>query len=137
MIVVLNATLHHPSIISVLPDYVFRHYQYLRTKEHDLTPDLHNQLTGSIDLDVSLPPAISLSSHDVFERILKLSEQGLDLIANERQKFYRNLATYVVFLIHRTQLNKTFFNSVNYINSPKWISIFLPYPNVSRSITKS
>jgi hypothetical protein len=40
LILVLNAALHHPSIISVLPDYVFRHYRYLRTKEPDLTPNL-------------------------------------------------------------------------------------------------
>jgi hypothetical protein len=40
LILVLNAASHHPSIISVLPDYVFRHYRYLRTKEPDLTPNL-------------------------------------------------------------------------------------------------
>lgn len=80
----------------MLPDYVFRHYRYLRTKEPDLTPDLQNQLTRSFDLEISIPITIP-SSHDVFERILKLSEQGLDLHANERQKFYRNLAVYVFF----------------------------------------
>lgn len=91
LILVLNAALHHPSIISVLPDYVFRHYRYLRTKEPDLTPNLEIQLTKTGDLDLSLPITIP-SSHDVFERILKLSEQGQDLQANDRQKFYRNLA---------------------------------------------
>jgi hypothetical protein len=35
------------------------------------------------------------SSHDVFERILKFSEQNQDLHPNDRQKFYRNLAMYV------------------------------------------
>lgn len=88
---VLNAALHHPSIISALPDYVFRHYRYLRTKEPDLTPNLENQLTNRFNTDISLPPTIS-SSHDVFERILKLSEQSQDLHSNDRQKFYRNLA---------------------------------------------
>ena len=47
LIVVLNAALHHPSIISVLPDYVFRHYRYLRTKEPDLTPNLQ-QVTDAM-----------------------------------------------------------------------------------------
>ncbi|UJR35873.1 hypothetical protein I4U23_028616 [Adineta vaga] len=97
LIVVLNATLHHPSIISILPDYVFRHYRYLRTKEPDLTPNLEtnfslNQLTTTFNADSSLPVTIP-SSHDVFERILKLSEQSQDLHASDRQKFYRNLAT--------------------------------------------
>ncbi|CAF3546087.1 unnamed protein product [Adineta steineri] len=96
LILVLNAALHHPSIISVLPDYVFRHYRYLRTKEPDLTPNLqtnfsHGQLTKTFDVDISLPTTVS-SSHDVFERILKLFEQGQDLQAIDRQKFYRNLA---------------------------------------------
>ena len=94
LILVLNAALYHPSIISVLPDYVFRHYRYLRTKEPDLTPNLQTQLSKTIDLDLSLPKIIP-SSHDVFERILKLSEQGHDLHAADRQKFYRNLAVYV------------------------------------------
>jgi len=40
LILVLNAALNHPSIITVLPDYVLRHYRYLRTKEPDLTPNL-------------------------------------------------------------------------------------------------
>ncbi len=91
---VLNAALHYPSIISVLPDYVFRHYRYLRTKEPDLTPNLQIQLTKTFDIDVSLPITIP-SSHDVFERILKLSEQSQDLHSSDRQKFYRNLAVYV------------------------------------------
>jgi hypothetical protein len=95
LILVLNAALHHPSIISVLPDYVFRHYRYLRTKEPDLTPNLQIQLSKTIDLDLSLPVTIP-SSHDVFERILKLSEQGHDLHSNDQQKFYRNLAMYDV-----------------------------------------
>lgn len=91
LILVLNAALHHPSIISILPDYVFRHYRYLRTKEPDLTPNLQIELTKTRDLDLSLPLSIP-SSHDVFERILKLSEQSEDLHPNDRQKFYRNLA---------------------------------------------
>lgn len=91
MIVVLNAVVHHPSIISVLPDYVFRHYRYLRTKEPDLTPNLQNQLINRFSIDIS--PSITIpSSHDVFERILKLSEQSHDLNSHDRQKFYRNLA---------------------------------------------
>ncbi len=102
LILVLNAALYHPSIISVLPDYVFRHYRYLRTKEPDLTPNLQIQLTKTIDHDLSLPITIP-SSHDVFERILKLSEQVQDLQLNDRQKFYRNLAVYV--LIFSTTIN--------------------------------
>ena len=97
LIVVLNAAVHHPSIISVLPDYVFSHYRYLRTKEPDLTPNLQRcfsqgQLPTSFDVDLSLPPPIR-SSHDVFERILKRSQLGQDLPACDRQKFYRNVAT--------------------------------------------
>ncbi|CAF2644910.1 unnamed protein product [Rotaria sp. Silwood2] len=96
LILVLNAALHHPSIVSVLPDYVFRHYRYLRTKEPELTPNLQTsfsrvQLTKTFDVDTSLPVTIP-SSHDVFERILKLSEQSQDLHPNDRQKFYRSLA---------------------------------------------
>ncbi|CAF1642048.1 unnamed protein product [Adineta ricciae] len=98
LIVVLNAALYHPSIISILPDYVFRHYRYLRTKEPDLTPNLeknssHSHLTTTTTFNADTSLSItSPSSHDVFERILKLSEQGQDLHASDRQKFYRNLA---------------------------------------------
>ncbi|CAF3772754.1 unnamed protein product [Rotaria socialis] len=92
LILVLNAALHHPSIVAVLPDYVFRHYRYLRTKEPELTPNLQTNFSDvKFEIDASLPITIP-SSHDAFERILKLSEQSQDLHANDRQKFYRNLA---------------------------------------------
>ena len=48
LIVVLNAAVNYPSIISVLPDYVFRHYRYLRTKEPNLTPDLQRVTTRGV-----------------------------------------------------------------------------------------
>jgi hypothetical protein len=49
-------------------------------------------------MDISLPIIIP-SSHDVFERILKLSQQSQDLNSNDRQKFYRNLAVYFINFI--------------------------------------
>jgi hypothetical protein len=66
LILVLNAALHHPSIISVLPDYVFRHYRYLRTKEPDLTPNLQ--------IVISKPKSRSLNftSENFFAYILHL-----------------------------------------------------------------
>ncbi|CAM4807411.1 unnamed protein product [Rotaria magnacalcarata] len=92
LILVLNAALHHPSIVSVLPDYVFRHYRYLRTKEPELTPNLQTNFSDvKFEVDASLSITIP-SSHDAFERILKRSEQSQDLHANDRQQFYRNLA---------------------------------------------
>ncbi len=123
LILVLNAALHHPSIISILPDYVFRHYRYLRTKEPDLTPNLQIQLTKTFDTDISLPMTIP-SSHDVFDRILKLSEQSQDLQLSDRQKFYRNLAVYVWIFFRNFEYHLFSFHSENYIKSLKWILIF-------------
>jgi hypothetical protein len=74
LIVVLNAALNYPSIISIVPDYVFRHYRYLRTKEPDLTPNLHR--VGNI-LNIAFEKRFQIT----FDRYVLLSRcfKRLDL----------------------------------------------------------